>query len=289
MNTPDSAPAAETAAPELTVPRDSVTAPEALPRVLELAEQANGCVSIAADYVRIDSQAMYESAAEDLRDVKARQKALAALRAHLLDPLNAHVKRMREFFAVPEGRLEAAESTIKGGMLAYSQRIERERAEAQRKAREEEERAAATERERIAEERRKADEARRAAEAKLDEASDAGARTEALRELHETELHEQRLQDEQFAASARPTASHAAVGPAVPKAAGMSRRENWKAAPEDNGLAKMVAAAARDPQFLAYLTFNQPALNQAARALKGHANLPGVRVFCETSMAAGSR
>ena len=28
---------------------------------------------------------------------------------------------------------------------------------------------------------------------------------------------------------------------------------------------------------------------QAARALKGHANLPGVRVYCERSIAAGSR
>lgn len=288
MNTPVAETAAP-AAPEITVPRESVTAPEALPRVLELAEQASGSVAIAADYAVIESAAMYEAAGEDLRDVKAKQKALAALRAHLLDPLNAHVKRMREFFAVPEQRLADAESTIKRGMLAYDDRIARERAEAQRKAREEEERLARIERERLAEEQRKADEARRAAEEKLDAAPDASARTEALRELHETELREQRLQDEQFAASARPTTSHAAVGPTAPKATGVAKRENWKAEPEEDGLAKMVAAAFRDPQFLAYLSFNGPALNQAARALKGHANLPGVRVYCERSIAAGSR
>lgn len=284
--TDSAAPAAE---PAIAVPRDSVTAPELLPRVLELAESASGSVSIAADYAVIESAAMYEAAGEDLRDVKAKQKALAELRAHLMDPLNAHVKRMREFFAVPEGRLEAAENTIKRGMLAYSERIEAEQREARRKAQEEEEKRAREAREAAEKEQREAAERRKAAEAKLDTAADAGERTAAMRELHDAELHEQRAQDEQFAASARPTASYASVGPAAPRAAGTSKRENWKAEPEDNGLAKMVAAAARDPQFLAYLTFNQPALNQAAKALKGHANLPGVRVYKENILAAGSR
>lgn len=288
MHTPEAETAA-TAAPEITVPRESVTPPEALPRVLELAEDANGSLVIARDYAVIESAAMYESAGEDLRDVKAKQKALAALRAHLLDPLNAHVKRMREFFAVPEGRLAEAESTIKRGMLAYSDRIERERAEALRVAREEEERAAAAERKRLEEEQAAAAAARKAAEDQLDKASDAGERSEALRKLHESELAEQRLQDEQFAASAKPTTSSRAVGPSRPKAAGIATRESWKAVPEDGGLAKMVAAAARDPQYLAYLAFNMPALNKAAGALKGHANLPGVRVESERGIAAGSR
>lgn len=291
MTTPETETAAP-AAPEMTVPRESVTAPEALPAVLELAEQASGSVSIASDYAVIESAAMYESAGEDLRDVKAKQKALAVLRAHLLDPLNAHVKRMREFFAVPEGRLLEAETTIKRGMLAYSDRIERERQEAVRKAREEEERAAALERDRIAKEQAAAAEARKAAEEKLDSARDAGERTEAMRKLHETEQVEQRLQDEGFAASANPTASHAAVGPAKPKAAGVSRRDNWKWKAEDEpaaALAKLVSAAARDKQLLAYLDFNGPALTSAARALKSHANIPGVRVFNDPSLAAGSR
>lgn len=69
------------------------------------------------------------------------------------------------------------------------------------------------------------------------------------------------------------------VASAVPKVAGLSSREAWKAEVVD--INALIEAAATRPELRALLMPNTVAIGQMARALKSAARIPGVRVYAE--------
>lgn len=71
----------------------------------------------------------------------------------------------------------------------------------------------------------------------------------------------------------------AAITPPPPSAEGVSFRTNYRADVVD--LKALIMAVASGQAAVAYLLANQPALNQAARAMKEELRIPGVRVVVE--------
>ncbi|HEU4401903.1 MAG TPA: hypothetical protein VFT43_07335, partial [Candidatus Polarisedimenticolia bacterium] len=66
---------------------------------------------------------------------------------------------------------------------------------------------------------------------------------------------------------------------AVPKEAGVTFRDAWKARVDD--AMALVKAVAEGKAPLAYLTVNQAALDAQARVLKGELRVPGVVAYNE--------
>ena len=79
----------------------------------------------------------------------------------------------------------------------------------------------------------------------------------------------------------------APVVPSYQRAAGVSKRENWKA--QVNDLWALVKAAAKDKGLLPYLLPNETALNARARAEKSTLNIPGVLAYNEPVVSARGR
>lgn len=235
-----------------------------------LAEQA---YEIALAY-EIDSAGMYTAAGDELRSIATRKKEIDELRLSLTRPLDESKKRIMDLFRAPVSRLEEAEGLLRKGMLTWKQkedaRIAAERAEAERKAREERERLAAE----------AAEAARRAAE--LEAAGDAEAAAEAAAEAEAAQIEAELAEVAPVAPPVVPTA----------KADGISSRVTWKAEVTDFAalvIAAGKAAEAGDQTMLAYLTANTTALGQVAKALKGQARIAGVRIYSEESLAVRGR
>lgn len=73
----------------------------------------------------------------------------------------------------------------------------------------------------------------------------------------------------------------------VPKVAGISFREAWKA--ECFDLKALVKAAAADDRYLPLLQANVSVIGAQARSLKGAFKVPGIKVWSEKTTAAGGR
>lgn len=272
------------------------TPPEA-GRALKIAEQAHE-LALSID---IDSAEMYAMAAGELQSIKARAKQIDELRFSLTRPLDLAKQRIMDLFRVPSARLEEAETLLKGNMLAFKraedERIAAERREAQRKADEEraelrrQQQAAEAEQRRLQEEQaaieRKAQEEAAALRKAGDEAAARAAEEAAAQAREQAEIAA--LAAAEAAADVQQQIDLADVAPvalpvvAAAKADGVSSRQNWKF--EITSLADLVRAAAADPQLLAFLQPETKALGQAAKALKGQARIPGVRVYAEESLA----
>jgi hypothetical protein len=129
-----------------------------------------------------------------------------------------------------------------------------------------------------AEQQRLADE-RRAAE------EEARRKAEEVR-LKEAEALEQAGMNEAASASLEaplPVADFIKPVTGPQKASGISYRDNWKAEVVD--LMTLVKAVASGKAPLSYLEANMTALNQAAKALRGTQDIPGVRQYSETVQA----
>lgn len=169
--------------------------PTELARHPEVASAEGVVTEIAtlAEGYRVTTPVEYEAGANDLRRVKAAQKRIEDLRTMFVGPLNAHVKRINDFFRGPAARLADAESKIKRGLLVYQQEEERRRQEEQRRLEEQ----ARKERERLA---RQAEKAAAAGKAEKADALEARA-AQVVAPIIQTE---------------------------TPKVAGVSTREVWK-------------------------------------------------------------
>lgn len=255
--------------------------------------------------LQIDSPAALDVAGDELRRLVQRKKEIEELRMSLTRPIDEAKKRIMDLFRVPTERLSEAEGLLRKGIVTYQQaerekaektrreaeaaaRAERERLERERQAAEaeerrireeqakaERERLAAIERERAAGNEAAAKEAERIAREEAAAASAAAAEARAKAEAAQTELE------------------IAEVAPVLPmiaptKADGISSRQNWKAECHDlQALVSAAAAAAArgDTTLLGYLEPNTKALGQVAKALKGAARIPGVRIYAEESLA----
>jgi hypothetical protein len=136
------------------------------------------------------------------------------------------------------------------------------------------------------------DEQRRAAEKEQRRLEAQARQDEERRRLEEAVLLESEGQHEQAAevlaeAVSAPAPMVPIVQRSTPVVAGISRRETWTYRVTDlHSLVKFVAA---NPSYLNLLLPNGPALTAQARSLKAMAKFPGVQVFSESGIAAGSR
>lgn len=83
--------------------------------------------------IKISNQENYEIEAIRVKGVKARHKETKATRDDLLKPFKEGMAKLTAFFKTPLDRLKDAEDNIKSAMLVYSEKIEKEQAEEQKK------------------------------------------------------------------------------------------------------------------------------------------------------------
>jgi hypothetical protein len=208
----------------------------------------------------------YEQAGDQLKQVKAAQKALEVKKRTLLDPVNATLKAIRNLFAGPELELDTAEGLFKRSMLSYSEEQDRIRREEQRKADE----AAERERKRLEK-----------------EAAEAEAKAKAAREAGDIRKAEKL----EAKADQRTDAAAATVAPIVqresPRVGGISERENWYCIVTD--LKALVQAIAEGKVPISAVEPNMKVLNAQAKSLKRELAWPGVRAAVDKIMAAGSK
>jgi hypothetical protein len=232
-----------------------LTLREGLPEVGRAERLANEAHAI-ANAISVDSPAMYECAGDELRGIKARKDQINELRMSLTRPLDESKKRIIDLFRVPVDRLDAAEGILRRAMLEYH-----------------------------AIEQRKADEARRAAEAK---AREERAALERARQEAQKAGDAEAAEAAEHAIEIAEIAPVAVIAPAQAKANGIATRENWRAEVVDFKalvIAAGQAAEAGDDTLSGYLCVDTKALGGVARALKGAAKIPGVRVYCEESLS----
>lgn len=276
-----------------------IRAPESLPAIIEARQDAETTASLYRDYT-VATNDDWTNAAEDLALVKRKISDLAEIEAHIMSPLREHTTRLRDLFAVPRDRLNAAKSAIERPMVSYRERIARERAEAERaqleQARAEQSRQQAEARKIVEEAARKRELAEKLANELADSQAAGTVVAEALRDLQAAEDAEQTAAEALHVADTAPLQVSSASLPELPKAQGTQSRIRWSGKPIGGdspeahaaALGALVRAAAADPSLIGFLSINQTAINQAATALKAHARIPGF-VFAPTTTIASAR
>lgn len=246
------------------------------------ASQAQQALEVAEAYV-VDSQEMYALAGDELRNIATRKAKLEETRMGITRPMDAAKKAVMDLFRGPLEVLEKAEGHLRGSMLTWK-KAEDERARKAQAEAEAQARAEAAERER---KRKEAEAAEAAARAEADKAladGDQEAFTKAAEVAEAAAAVREEVEVAQDLADVAPVYAPTVAAPA---AAGVSSRQNWKA--EVTDLHALVKAAAEKPELLAYLVANTTALNGMAKALKGAARIPGVRVYADESLAVRRR
>jgi hypothetical protein len=220
-----------------------------IPMTTELTRKTSFWIDV-AEHTEIIDHPSYEMAAEHLQAIKA----LQAEADQTFDPIiskafAAHKEALAQKKRITEP-LNQAEGMLKRNMGVYAQEQARLRMEEERRLREQAEREAAEERER-----------------EIEAAEAAGASQEEVAVITEAPLLR------------RPV-----VMAPSPKVNGVSSREIWKADVTD--LAALVKYVATRPDLVNLLLPNLPAINAQARSLRSAMNIPGVRVWAETNIAA---
>ena len=257
---------------------------------IALTNQARRALAGVEDFA-IDSDDMLDAAGEDLRRIKAQQKAVEDQRTSITAPLNQVLKAVNDLFRPPAQFLQQAEAKLKGAMLAYTTERERQAEEARRIAEE----AARRERERIeAEQWEQERQARAAAEAAQRAAAEAAAAAAAgdaqAAAKAQMEAQAQAQAAEQASAQAQAAAITASVisapvALAAPaKVTGISTSKTVDFVVED--LHALVRHIAERPELVTLLAVDQVKLRAQVRATGMNTKLPGVRVFTKTTMAA---
>lgn len=213
----------------------------------ELMKPADQALVMACSWV-IDSDDSYAMAGEELRAIKAKAKALEEKRTSLTVPLNQVLRGINALFADPADRLAQAEKALKKGMIAYQDRLEAERREAEAAAR-----------------KAAAEEAAKMVIPQAPDTSEAAAMEQAQRAI--------------VAACGIPPA------PAPIKLAGVSKvKVTLKGKVVDK--AALLAHIAQAPAFMDLVDINEGRLNQLVKALGDKLLLPGVELVEEKSIAA---
>lgn len=203
-----------------------------------------------AEHTEIIDHPSYEMAAEHLQAIKA----LQAEADQTFDPIvqkayAAHREALSQKKRITDP-LNQAESILKRNMGVYAQEQARLRMEEERRLREEAERQAAEERER-----------------EIEAAETAGASIEEVAVIAEA-----------------PLVRRPVVVAQAPRVQGVSSREIWKA--EVTNVQALIKYVATRPELANLLAPNMPAINALARSLRSAMNVPGVRVWPESNIAA---
>lgn len=285
------------------------------PEVKQAFIQSNDLALRYEDF-EIETVEAWNDCATDLKLVMGQKKTLYNVRVGITRPMDAAKQKIMDLFQGPMHRLELAEANIKMAMVRYKDeqdriareqaRIERERAEKEaerlrEEARKADEAAADKERKRLAEEQRKADERAAIERQRIDEEKAAAKSEEDQRRVREQEeaasrrredeqnrLHQDRLnaEAEQRERTARAESlearadmkTTAPVAPATPKTSGISTRKKWCFEITNKELVPDQ-----------YKTIDERKIRGVVQALKGDADIPGVRVYAETIMSAGTK
>lgn len=258
---------------------DSILAPVAaltLPDSGALTVRAQQALAFIESFA-VDSNESYDLAADELKAIKARAKALEDQRTGITGPINTALRGINALFKAPGDLLERAEGILKTKMIAWQREQERVAAEARRQA----EAAAAAERRRLEEEaaaRQREAQAQAAAAAKAQAEGDAQAAALAA-------ANAQRAAAEAQAAATTAQVVVAAVVPiAAPRAKGIST--STKLDFEVTNLLELVQHVAAHPELLQLLRVDDVRLRAYVRGLGAACALPGVNVSETSVMAA---
>lgn len=211
----------------------------------------------------VTNQMEADLAQSELRDVKEAIKRQDAERRGTVDPYNAFVKRVNDWYNPNIRTLEAAETSLKAKLAAFFDQQQRLANEAKRQA----DGAAEAERLRIE------------AEAEALRQKAAGAKTEATRAKLEG-------QAEALQQSAAIVIAHPAVQ-AASRASGISTRQtlDFEVTNLLQLLAHVVAKSADQPHLLTLIKTDDAKLRALVKMLGEATDLPGVRVFKKTGIA----
>lgn len=218
----------------------------------KLVSEAQGALTLAEAFT-IDSPEVYAYAADELKGIKSRIKALDDERKKITKPLDDAKKAVMDLFRKPIELLTQTENTYKRAMLAYDNEQRRIAAEQQAEIAKK----AAAERARIEAEAKKAEQAEQAGQ------------PEAAAALH--------------TAAAIVTAP--TVAPPVTKTAGISTRSVWKAEVTDKR-ALLEFVLANYDTFEHVVQPDMKAISELARAMKANLNVPGLKAVEEQTMSA---
>ena len=206
---------------------------------------------VAAENLTIHNSDEADGAADWLKDIKAKFKALEDKRTAIVKPINDSVKEINALFKRPQGVLGKAEGYIKSAILKWN-RVEQDRI---RKEKEREEK--------LAESRRKRFETLAA------KAEDAGNEQKAEEFRHKGESVEVEVTQEK-----------------VENPTGTFVVRRWKA--EVTNLDMLIQAAAKGQVSIEALEPNLPFLNGLAKRLKGAIKIPGIKFVEEESISSRS-
>ena len=110
---------------DILTPLASITIPDKA----EMSTGAKAALAMVESW-EVTDETTYELAGSELREIKAKLKALEERRTSMTVPLNGVLKSINALFKDPATVLEKAESIIKGKMIAYRTKAEREAQEA---------------------------------------------------------------------------------------------------------------------------------------------------------------
>lgn len=255
-----------------------------------LTGQAQRALANATDFT-VDSDEMLEAAGDDLRKVKVLQKSVEDKRTSITVPLNAALKAINDLFRPAGNFLADAEKTLKGAMLTYTTEQAR-KAEAARRAAEE---LARQERVRIAAEQARqeqiARDAAQAAQAAAREAAEAAARGDAQaaaaaqeQARAQSEAAEQANAEAQAAAVTADVVSMPVAFAQPARVRGISTSQTVDFVVED--LMALIKHIVANPNQIDLVVVDMVKLRAQVRATGLKTDLPGVRVFNKSTMAA---
>lgn len=243
--------------------------------------KTEGAVALkSATELVIDSDSMFELAADELKTVKGTINKLEEMRLAVSGPLHKAMTANNDNFKAIKAPWEKAEANLKSAMLGWTEKQEALRLEAERKAQAE------------------ADAARRAAEEQAEAARKAAEEAQAALQTASDSSKAEELQQvvEQAHAQAEAFELEAAIvvaAPApvaAPRATGISVRGTWKGSVTSlPDLIKHVAEHHEaNPALLDLIQVDQQVLNRLAKALGKNLNLPGVNAVFERAIASRS-
>lgn len=196
---------------------------------------------IEASIVPITDQASYDRVSEIWKGIKGIMKQATEARKKITDPIDVARKAAMDLFRPIDEQLKALDARIRTDIVAYEDKLERERREEERRLKE------------IAD--REAEKERAKLEKKAERAVEKGNADKAA------ELQQQ-------AAMVQPV--HMTVQRTVEKPKTVSFREKWRAVVEDE---------AQVPR--QFLSVDQKKLDKFAEAMKGQMPVSGVKFVCE--------
>jgi hypothetical protein len=246
-----------------------------VPDAASVNAEAASAVSFLDRFV-ITEQAHFETAADQLKGIKAKAKTLEERRTAITGPLNAAVKAVNDLFRAPAEALTKAEGVLKGKMLTWTQEQQRIADERTRKAREEAEAIRKEAERQAAELAAKAAEESAKSGAAMDDGDDVMAGLAAARA--------QRAQDDAAAATQVAVTPVAVLPYMPPKTQGISASKKLDF--EVTSLHALVTHIAEHPELLSLVAADQVRLRAYVKGLGLSCSLPGVRVFETTVMSA---